>query len=106
MALQRFIPIFSQSVTTKLRFFLPSLKSVTFRLTVISLQSLRLNLCLNALSDSVGYGGLGALHCFGYFSNYIDIKLFSPMQCTGMVQKSSPGLTCFNSSISLPLEAI
>lgn len=41
-------------------------------------QSLRLNLCLNALLNSVGYEGLGALHCFGYFSNYIDIKPFSP----------------------------
>lgn len=46
--------------------------------TFICVQSSRLNLCLNALSNSVGYGGLCSLHCSCYFSNYIDIKLFFP----------------------------
>lgn len=74
--------------------------------TFISLQSSSMNLFP---STSVEYGGLGSLHCSCYFSNYIDIKLFFLLLCTGVVQKASPGftgLTCFNSSISSPPEAI
>lgn len=77
MALLRFLPIFSQSEATKASLLSPSLKSRPLSAnTFTSLQSSRLNLCQNALSNSVGYGGLGSLHCSCYFSNYIVIKLF------------------------------